>query len=441
MSRVARPVRRDGRPEKRPCPRRRPPVRSRVSSASAPRPDRGYGRAPSPFWSPPPSSSPSASGHLGPACCVGRPVSSGGGGGRDGFQLSGLIGCFGRGPGFSPDLLVSGTPSAETAAGAPASALRAFLAQNPDMPASGWTMISGSGSMVTYLAPVPDAPGNDYVEVAFEPGTPGNGSYGADGWRTAGYGSCRLVAVSPSGYGPATWALDPATPYSAGSTQLHVLVDEWACHSFATAEGRIIQNVQYDADAVVVTLAVLARQGPQLCPGTPPTPYVVLLTQPVGTRTLTDGTPWPPALIAVAGSPFYTPSPTPNPSNWHMPMDCTGEADGPGSFKAASMMAKFEVYLRLAPGRVAAGGDERLRAGRDLGRRHLSGPERRDLRADRGRLLHGKRERLRARRDRPGHRPPSATCRAGSSEGRRTRTLRCMWPRVSRRRGRLPGRA
>jgi len=274
---------------------------------------------------------------------------SGGSGGGDGFQLSGRIGCFGQGPGFSPDLLVSGTPTAETAAGAPASALRAFLAQNLDMPASGWTMISGSGSTVTYLAPVPNAPSNDYVEVTFEPGTPGNGSYGADGWRTAGYGSCQLMSVPPSGYGPATWALDPATPYSAGSTRLHVLVEEWGCHSFATAAGRIIQNVQYDADAVVVTLAVLARQGPQLCPGTPPTPYVVLLTQPVGTRTLTDGTPWPPALIAMAGSPFYTPSPTPEPANWHMPMDCTGEADGPGSFKAASMMAKFEVYCASLP--------------------------------------------------------------------------------------------
>jgi hypothetical protein len=32
-----------------------------------------------------------------------------------------------------------------------------------------------------------------------------------------------------------------------------------------------------------------------------------------------------------------------------MPMDCTGEADGPGSFKAASMMAKFEVYCASLP--------------------------------------------------------------------------------------------
>jgi hypothetical protein len=267
----------------------------------------------------------------------------------DGFQRTGLIGCFGSAPGFASDLLSAGPPTAEKAAGAPASALRAFLAANPDMPASGWTMVSGSGPALMYLAPVPNDPVNNFVEVTFEPGMPGPGAFGADGWRTSGYGSCRLMAVPPAGYSPATWALDPATPYLPGATELHVLVDEWGCHGFQTAEGRIAQNVEYQADAVLVTLAVLAREGAQTCPGTPPTPYVLHLTQPVGTRNLADGTPWPPTLISTAGRPFYTPSPTPYPSNWHMPMDCTGEADGPGSFKAAAMMAKFEVFCAALP--------------------------------------------------------------------------------------------
>jgi hypothetical protein len=277
------------------------------------------------------------------------PAAQTSGGGADVLRPTGLIGCFGMGPGFSPDQLLSGSRSAETMAGAPASALRAFLAGNPDMPASGWTMVSGSGATVMYLAPVANDPINNFVEVTFEPGTPGPGAFGADGWRTSGYGSCRLMAVPPAGYSPATWALDPGTPYVPGATELHVLVDEMGCHGFQTAEGRIVQNVDYRADAVVVTLAVLAREGFQNCPGTPPTPYVLHLTQPVGTRNLTDGTPWPPTLISTAGRPFYTPSPTPYPSNWHMPMDCTGEADGPGSFKAVAMMAKFEVFCAALP--------------------------------------------------------------------------------------------
>ena len=271
------------------------------------------------------------------------------GGGADVFRPTGLIGCFGMAPGFSSDALLSGSRSAETMAGAPASALRAFLAGNPDTPASGWTMVPGSGTAVTYLAPVANDPVNDYVEVTFEPGTPGPGAFGADGWRTSGYGSCRLMAVPPAGYSPATWALDPATPYVPGATDLHVLVDEMGCHGFQTAEGRIAQSVDYRADAVVVTLAVLAREGAQTCPGTPPTPYVLHLSEPVGTRNLTDGTPWPSTLVALAGRPFYTPSGTPNPSNWHMPMDCTGEGDGPGSFKAAAMTANFDVYCAALP--------------------------------------------------------------------------------------------
>ena len=274
---------------------------------------------------------------------------SGSGGGADGSRPTGLIGCFGSPPGFAPDLLSAGTQSAEKAAGAPGSALRAFLAGNPDLPASGWTMVSESGASVMYVAPVGTEPTNNFVEVTLQPGTPGPGSLGADGWRTSGYGSCRLMAVAPAGYGPATWALDPATAYSPGATELHVLVDEMGCHGFETAEGRIAQSVDYRADAVVVTLAIMAREGAQTCPGTPPTPYVLHLTQPVGTRSMVDGTPWPATLIATGGRPLYTPSSTPFPSNWHMPMDCTGEADGPGSFKAAAMTAKFAVYCAALP--------------------------------------------------------------------------------------------
>jgi hypothetical protein len=53
--------------------------------------------------------------------------------------------------------------------------------------------------------------------------------------------------------------------------------------------------------------------------------------------------------VAAAGHPFFTPTPTPPPANWHMPMECTGEAEGAGSFKAASMSAKFDVYCAVLP--------------------------------------------------------------------------------------------
>jgi hypothetical protein len=158
-----------------------------------------------------------------------------------------------------------------------------------------------------------------------------------------------VMAVPPAGYGAATWTLDPAVPYSATATEVNVLVEEWGCHGFQTAEGRIAQNVEYRGDAVIVALAVRQPDGAQTCPGTPPTPYVVHVDQPVGARNLDDGGRWPAQTMARGGQPVVSPTPTPQPSNWHMPMDCTGDAVGAGSFKAASMGAKFDVYCAVLP--------------------------------------------------------------------------------------------
>lgn len=174
---------------------------------------------------------------------------------------------------------------------------------------------------------------------------------------------CPMMAVPPAGYAAATWTLDPAVPYSATATEIHVLVDEWECHGSQTAEGRIAQNVQFRDDAVIVTLAVRAASGPQTCPGTPPTPYVVRLENAVGSRNLDGGGRWPTQTMARGGQPVVSPTPTPEPSNWHMPMDCSGEAEGPGSFKAASMNAKFDVYCAVLPSgwqRESMSGDEQV---------------------------------------------------------------------------------
>ena len=120
---------------------------------------------------------------------------------------------------------------------------------------------------------------------------------------------CPHMAVPPDGYGAATWTLDPSVPYSAGATEIHVLVDEWGCHSSQSAEGRIAQNVQYRDDAVIVTLAVRLPSGDfQTCPGTPPTPFVVRIAQPVGSRDLNDGGRWPAYTVARGGLPVVSPS-------------------------------------------------------------------------------------------------------------------------------------
>jgi hypothetical protein len=161
---------------------------------------------------------------------------------------------------------------------------------------------------------------------------------------------CPLMVVAPTGLETATWVLDPSMPYSAGAAEIHVLAQEWACNSGQDASGRVVQNVQYRDDAVVVTLAIRPAGGMfQSCQSNPATPYVVSLDQAVGNRLLQDGGRWPAATLAKGGQAVVTPSPTPYPSNWHQPTDCSGTIDDAGFFKAASYSAAYDVYCAVLP--------------------------------------------------------------------------------------------
>jgi hypothetical protein len=296
---------------------------------------------------------------------VGLPLGSGVfGGGQTPVQPTGLIGCWGQGIGFSPQVLTSAQADAETADTGPAAALRADLGQEPDMPASGWVIVSESDSLVMFIAREPTIADARYAEVTVQRGTSLSGAVGADGWQVAGSGGCQLMAVPPSGYATGTWSLDPSVAYSATATELSIDVSELACSSGTSPEGRIVTSVDYGQTSVAVTVFVRSLSGAQTCQltisATPEPPYVVHLDQPVESRDLVDGGTWPPPTIATGGHVVVVPTPTPEPSNWHMPMDCTGEADGPGSFKAASMSAAFDVYCAALPAgwkREAMSGD------------------------------------------------------------------------------------
>lgn len=282
---------------------------------------------------------------------VALPLGSGTSGSPTPFQPTGLIGCWGNEISFPPSVLTSAKANAETADTGAAAALRADLAQELDMPASGWTIVSQSDSQVMFIAGL--TTGSDRAEVTVQRGTSLSGAVTADGWQVAGSGSCQLMAVAPAGYTTGTWGLDPSVPYSASATEIDIDVAELACSSGRSPQGRIVTHVDYSQTAVSVTAFVLSLLGPQTCqltiPATPEPPYVVHLDQPVGSRDLVDGGTWPPPAIAHGGEVVVVPTPTAQPSNWHQPIDCSGEADGPGSFKAASMSAPFDVYCAVLP--------------------------------------------------------------------------------------------
>jgi hypothetical protein len=85
----------------------------------------------------------------------------------------------------------------------------------------------------------------------------------------------------------AFWRLAPGAAPDPAATELTVQVTERACAGGASAEGRIpAPTVEESADAVTITISVVALPGEPTCDPNPPTPYTVVLDEPLGDRTL-----------------------------------------------------------------------------------------------------------------------------------------------------------
>ena len=95
---------------------------------------------------------------------------------------------------------------------------------------------------------------------------------------------------------PAGWVPAPGADLSARSTRIDVLVHEFACAGGQSAEGRIVPpTIEYQPDAVIITIEVIPKAGPNTCPGNPDTPYTVELDEPLEDRQLLDGRTDPPS--------------------------------------------------------------------------------------------------------------------------------------------------
>ena len=186
-----------------------------------------------------------------------------------------------------PRSALDGPTDAARAAGPAYDALRAtltaFAASFASAAAWPWRLVAEDAAGATFLART-DAlgpPGWVSVEV----------SHGVDGWKPRTIGQCHLSVVIAPGFGPASWALDPAYPPPGPSaTELHVLVWEQACSGGSPATGRIGPPViAYGATTVTITLGVRPLGGIQTCPGPRGTPATIRLSEPLGSRMLLDG--------------------------------------------------------------------------------------------------------------------------------------------------------
>jgi len=200
--------------------------------------------------------------------------------------LAGMLACTGTDVAF-PIAVLDEPPLAELGPNAPASALRAFLgtetATELGLPEHGWRTAITSAASVTFVAPRNES-------WAFATITP---AAGAD-WQFWEGGHCDLAVRLPASVGYATWHLDPAHQPDPSATSLSLLARETACAGGQAPGARMLAPIVMETDALAtITLVVRRVPGGADCQANPEVPVTVALSQPIGTRTLLDGSSFP----------------------------------------------------------------------------------------------------------------------------------------------------
>lgn len=212
----------------------------------------------------------------------------------------GEIGIGGGGGGESYDCLGTRIPAAalteartaETLDEQNAAALDGL--EVPSIDPADWTVVSESKDEVVLLRELDEpehlgSPGDVrtheriVISVVDAPNVPDSPA-----WMMTALGSCALVVDVP-GAGTATVALDPDALPDPASTDVPLLVTEFACNSGRPADGRVeVASLRETETTVEVVMAVRPQGGDHACPSNPPTPYTLTLDEPLGDRELLD---------------------------------------------------------------------------------------------------------------------------------------------------------
>lgn len=175
---------------------------------------------------------------------------------------------------------------AENGDDAAAVALREHLASGMEtdfLPAAGWIEAVRTESRVLFVALTEG--GLARVDMQLDGGQ----------WRASGWGGCTLRPEIPPGMNIATFRVAPGETLIAETTELDVLVTEVECNSGEDARGRVQEPaVIRSAESVTVIFTVVPRPGGHDCQSNPPTPFRLVLPEPLGDRALLDGSSIPP---------------------------------------------------------------------------------------------------------------------------------------------------
>ena len=85
---------------------------------------------------------------------------------------------------------------------------------------------------------------------------------------------------------PADWRVEPTAQLGPASQLVPIVVNERACSSGRSAEGRITTDVDYEPEVVRIDVRVRPVGGDVECPSNPDTRLVLTLDEPLGDRTI-----------------------------------------------------------------------------------------------------------------------------------------------------------
>ncbi len=109
-------------------------------------------------------------------------------------------------------------------------------------------------------------------------------------WNGQSQGNCSLRLATDPGRSVADVALAPGPSPAAADRVIHLLIRESACSGGQSPLSRVAPPViRSSPGSATVLITISTRPGPQDCVGVDPVPYDLVLPEPLGARTLLDG--------------------------------------------------------------------------------------------------------------------------------------------------------
>jgi hypothetical protein len=175
----------------------------------------------------------------------------------------------------------------------------------PDIEPEQWRVLTETGTKVYLVRELPeprDSDGEQRTHELLGIEWVDQTEDGGEGWQLYRHGDCAL-RYDLGDLNGAIVALDPDNPPDPDSSQVHLLVTEFACASGEPADGRVtLERLAEHEDRVELVVGVEPPPGIQTCQSHPPTPFIVELDEPLGTRTLVDVAVHPERELAVASA-------------------------------------------------------------------------------------------------------------------------------------------